>query len=207
MKEKQAEQLEYSSDGRRYRVPISKRKRMFYGIGGLVLVLIGIIFIGGQVASPFDDDAWGLAAIYGGLPLVVGVIALMQFRRATEWQLTPEAKAEDAARLKEQQRKDDEFWNLWYVRYPLAILICWVWYSQLLPDANGDSWRDWVVLVGPLILAAWLAREVAGILIVLGLIWYGIDRISDAEISTPGAIIIGALIIAYAIYAVGSQRK
>jgi hypothetical protein len=172
------------------------------GIGGTLLILCVQAFNGSLDAWWY---AWPMLAF-----VAVGVFKLFQ---SSETRLTPagaKAKAADAqsaSRLIDAPAAEpswfDRLLEQWWVRYPLGVIAFFgaYWYTQL-PSLKGD-WRDWLILAGLVVFGAWLTREISKWLLGLGLlVLVGSCVISGVQtLSTPVAIIVGALIVAAAISA------
>ena len=126
--------------------------------------------------------------------------------------------AAEAQAAKEKDRFDRQLeiermvgrvFNLWFIRYPAAVvlLIAVWWYVD--SGALGDD--EWVIIIlwsAAIGFALWWTREVSKWLLGIGLIvWLGscandrVDTMSSSE-----AILIGAIIIAYAVYASGGRK-
>jgi hypothetical protein len=106
------------------------------------------------------------------------------------------AEMEVARKQIEQQRKDDEFFDTWYVRYAMAsaFVIFGIWvYSE-----RPSLW--WAALLG-VGVAALLARELTLLCIALAVVAGLVYLIWQAFVVMPtaAAILIGAVIIAAAI--------
>lgn len=141
-----------------------------------------------------------------------GVWRLLQKRQS---RLTPEgarAKAQYAAqpvglapgneiRAEALDTGLEKICTPWWVRYPIAVLIALAVYEIAKEPHFGDKSKDWIALAGGLVFIAWLTREVSvwliGIAVVVAV---GACVVSGfSAMSTPTAIIVGALIIAWAI--------
>ncbi len=107
-----------------------------------------------------------------------------------------------ASRIKAEEQSKNErellFESKWYVRYPLAILL-FVFFTWLIITIVDDRKNvlAWIMGIPIYLSIAYMVREIVGILILIGigyLIYSGI-----AELPLSVAVIIGAVIIAYAV--------
>ena len=102
----------------------------------------------------------------------------------------------------------------WYFRYPvgLAVLAGVVW-TVALPVTNWNySLRAWGYGLGlafGLAYALLLFREVSKWVLGLSFAWWVVNGLQDGvnNLTVPGAIIVGAIIIAWAIYESRTRRK
>jgi len=122
-----------------------------------------------------------------------------------------EAQSNIASDLRSE--KIDAHLDRWYVRYPVGIaLLAVVWGLAFRSSSiwTGDFTKDLVwyaVSAFALCYATWLTREVSKWVIGLGITWMVVQWVSNSvhELSIPAAIIAGACIIAYAVYASRSK--
>jgi hypothetical protein len=99
----------------------------------------------------------------------------------------------------------------WYFRYPCAALFLWyAWHLLSNPVVrSGEAPKGVWVSIGSVILAACLARELSMWLLKWLFIWGGIAAVMYGLSSLPPtsqAIIVGAIIIGWCIWANGSRR-
>jgi len=171
-------------------VEIPKAKRVRKAVITLVVTIGVTSWVVGYL---YSQNQIGVETL-GVLPFfLTGLYASHKFWRTGHVeQLTQEAQQEKQAQELEVRRKQEEFENKWYVRYPLALLMLWgAWY---ILDTKPDSW--WLAAFVAL-AAAFFAREVSLVLIVVGLGYLLIQGIASLPVSA--AIIVGAIIIASAI--------
>jgi hypothetical protein len=123
----------------------------------------------------------------------LGLWASHRYWRTTEIKVpTPEALAEKAAAEAEEQRKQAEFEDKWYFRYPVAALM--IFGALYLLNERPNLWWMSVFLA---IAAAFQARELSLVGIAIGGGYVLIKGI--ASLPTSVAIVLGALIIAAAV--------
>jgi hypothetical protein len=185
-------------------VPMTARERWKKGIAsaigmGAFLTIVIILF-----HRRFDEGAV-FSLVYGSGAGLIGAVLMFQTIRGTKRGLTAEHETHTAAHA--EQRPEQELqtdakptglWNRWYVRYLAAILVfAGAYYSYVLGAADKAQGLGGYLLVGVVFWALWQAREVTGILLMLG----GIYALFTAHWSLyiPGAIVLGAIIIALAI--------
>src|SRR5205807_2053583 len=89
--------------------------------------------------------------------------AFIERFNATKTTTTEAGKAAQLRKRAEAQRRESEFLNKWWVRYPLAVLI--LWGAAWIWSERPNTW--WLALIA-LLYTLWLAREVVGLLLVAG---------------------------------------
>ncbi len=140
----------------------------------------------------------------------LGVVGVVRSRVRTERRLTAAGEAAKAAADAEAAKRQAEFFNRWYVRYPAAVaLLCVIWWllrGEFLRE-HSPNWLVWVYCAGGIGFALWWTREVSQWVLGVGLLIWAYDAAQHSleRMSIPTAIIIGACIIAYAVYA--SRRR
>ena len=74
--------------------------------------------------------------------------------------------------------------------------------------SGGASWSlgEWVGATFVVILAGWLAKELALVLLTVGGVLLAISWVSNIELDTPVAIVLGAIVISYTIYVTNQRR-
>jgi hypothetical protein len=139
-------------------------------------------------------------------------MAIMVFRHRKIYVLTETGRqAFDADELQEKNdlelknERTREFFNQWYVRYPIGIcMFCIAWWAWENPPARVTSeWVSLIMPIGFLIYGAILTKEISKFIIGIGLAyWFFTESIETvSKMSVSSAVVVGALIIAYAIYA------
>jgi hypothetical protein len=184
-------------------VPMRTREQWKKGIAGAIgmgafLTIVIILF-----HRRLDEGAI-FSLVYGSGAGLIGAVLMFQTIRGTKRGLTADGETQMAARADqppEQELQTDAkstgLWNRWYVRYLAAILVfSGAYYSYVLGAAEKAKGLGGYLLIGVVFWALWQAREVAGILLVLG----GIYALFTAHWSLyiPGAIVLGAILIALA---------
>jgi phosphate/sulfate permease len=169
-----------------------------FGIGAL-LTIVNMLF-----HRKFDEGAI-LSLVYGIGVGLIGVVLMFQAIRGTKRGVTADGENQMAAHVDQQPKqqlqthaKSTKLWDRWYVRYLAAILVlAGAYFSYVLGAADKANGLGGYALIGVAFWALWQAREVSGIVLVLG----GVYALITAEWSLyiPGAIILGAIIIALAI--------
>jgi hypothetical protein len=187
-------------------VPMTARERWKKGIAsaigiGAFLAIVMVLF-----HRRFDEGAI-FSLVYGSGAGLIGAVLMFQTIRGTKRGLTAEGETQMAAHVDQQPEqklqidaRSTGLWDRWYVRYLAAILVfVGAYYSYVLGAADKAKGLGGYALIGVVFWAFWQAREVTGILLVLG----GIYALFTAHWSLyiPGAIVLGAIIIASAIVA------
>lgn len=190
------------------RVPMTEKERKnLIGIGvvGLLLVAIGLFALWIQEANA---EAFWMAGAYMSLAGLIGIYALCKaVFFPFEWKQTTEESERQLAAQKAAPNEPDIFDSAWYVRYPVAIIGSWVFIRYVLPRFGSDwSWIEWIIIGGAVLAALALTREVSLILLGIGGLLLVFNWLSGIEITTPGAIIIGAIIIGYAIVVTNDKK-
>lgn len=91
--------------------------------------------------------------------------------------------------------KQNDIFDRWYVRYPLAFFMLWAAWYLINMNKKPDLWWMAVLLAVP--AAIYFARELSLVLVSIGVLYLFIKGIASLPISV--AIIIGAIIIALAV--------
>jgi hypothetical protein len=185
-------------------VPMTARERWQKGIAGAfgLGAFFAIVIILFQ--RRFDEGAI-ISLVYGSGAGLVGAVLMFQAIQGNMRALTAVGgaqKAADADQLPGQElqvgAKASKIWDRWYLRYPAALLVFGgAYFSYVLGAADKAKGLGGYALIGVVFWAIWQAREVTGALLVLG----GIYALFATRWSLyiPGAIILGAIIIALAI--------
>lgn len=161
--------------------------------------------------SLFSEPAELLTAILWTTgALIVGAFFIYRATRPTKKQLTHHGEVHRA-------RRREEFRNKWWVRYPVGVaLLTAIWWIASQPDFSFENdTAAFMVIVGMFaagIYALWLTREVSKYLLLLAGVLFAWNWLSDLSDDLnnlpPGrAIIVGACIIAAAIFYVGGSRR
>ena len=185
-------------------VPMTARERWKKGIAGAIgigafLTIVNVLF-----HRKFDEGVI-LSLVYGSGAGLIGAVLMFQTIRGTKRGLTAEGETQMAAQAEQQpeqklqtETKSTGLLDRWYVRYLAAILVfAGAYYSYVLGAADKAKGLGGYALIGVVFWALWQAREVTGVLLVLG----GVYALFTAHWSLymPGAIILGAVIIALSI--------
>jgi len=169
-------------------IPLAERRRktaVYIAIAAASCIAIwGVQYSSDQLA-----DCWWYA---WPIALICGIVALKERYTGTKTVLTERGTAVQAQQQRETEHRHAEFFNRRWIRYPAAVLI--VWFAVEIWTQKPGAW--WLALLA-LLYAAWFAREVAGVAIVLGGIYLLFQGIAALPVSV--AIVIGALIIASAL--------
>lgn len=173
------------------------RERIVWGLASLLflplLLFIPLNWIEKVVSVP--GTIW-IAWIIVCYAIAIHV-AWKTFRKKEATELIPVEKspeqiqAEKAA-AEEVDRKTNEFFDKWWVRYPIGIGL--LWGAGYLYDAHPNKW------IIPLLMALFgvlALRELLLIGIGIGAIWLLVQGIASLPVSL--AIVLGAIIIASAI--------
>lgn len=173
------------------------RERIVWGLASLLflplLLSIPLGLIEKVVSVP---DTIGIAWLIVCYAIAIHV-AWKTFRKEETTELIPVEKspeqiqAEKAA-AEEAERKTNEFFDKWWVRYPTGIGL--LWGAGYLYDAHPNKWFI------PLLMALFgvlALRELLLIGIGIGAIWLLVQGIASLPVSL--AIVLGAIIIASAI--------
>ena len=143
-------------------------------------------------------DEYRLIAVLYVLPILpIGLFVSYRYWKwgQLEKPLTDEQKLELGNWEREEQarqRKSDEFWDRWYIRYGMACAS--VIGAAVLYSASPNKWFLSALL---LLLAIILAREILLILLISGVAYFVFRGIASLPVSV--ALILGAFIIAGAI--------
>lgn len=100
----------------------------------------------------------------------------------------------------------------WFIRYPIAILVASLSFASLLYAEQTDNALKYALWVWAAIFGLYflvLARELIGIALVFGISYWLFQGLSESikQTDTSTAIIIGAIIIAIAIYSSREREK
>ena len=106
-----------------------------------------------------------------------------------------------------------EFHDRWYIRYPVGLailgLIGWFWSAHaVMGRSDIQGLRPWIVESATwlaIAVAAWKMREVSVLVLGAAFVWWLVGDMKT--LSVPTAIVLGACIIAYAIYATSEVRR
>ena len=143
--------------------------------------------------SAITFDEWVFTVF--GVISAIGATSVLFIKK----ELTPEAKAE-------QELKDKEFdlWSKWYIRYPTSILMLGVAYISYTAYIKGIRLPGLALLllnpvsgVIAVVIAIFNAWELSLLVLIGVILFYMFQGI--AALPTSVAIIIGAIIIAYAV--------
>lgn len=94
----------------------------------------------------------------------------------------------------------------WYLRYPFGVAVTLFYWWILADEINGEGWRStalFCLAIAISIYGALMARELVGVGLIIAFGYWLVTSISENTSSlTPAqGILIGAVIIAWAIYA------
>ncbi len=165
-------------------IPKATRKRK----AGLMLAAT-ILVPGSVLWYVYAEDQLGWAT-FALLPFfLIGLWASYRYWRTAELRLpTPEALAAEA----QKQRNQAELEEMWYYRYPIAVILLVAAFYLL-----GERPQLWWMSAVLAICAAIQARELALIAVIAGGGYMVVGGI--ASLPTSAAIILGAIIISAAI--------
>lgn len=171
-------------------IPFRERRAKALKIAaGTAAALVAVWLV--QASNGHFAEYWWYpwpAALVG---LAVSLKTLFQRRKLV---FTPEGAEEEKALQIEKYRKDREREDKWWFRYPLAAFMFWgAW------NVYVERPRSWWLAVLFVVAALFVARELALVLIAAALIGGAFFLVSGLPVSV--AIIVGASIIAWAIYA------
>jgi hypothetical protein len=175
---------------------------------GIFLLLLGALLAGSGFISGSPDFV--ALAFFGILVAGIGAAGVIRSRFFPDReQLTPEGLRAQATDQAAADVRQAEIFNRWYVRYPAAIAalgVLWWLIAEAGRTGKPKEWVLWVVGLTIVGYALWWTREISKWLIGLALVFWGIAAVSDGlhRMSTPSAIIVGACIIAWAVF---SSRK
>ncbi|MCM2327720.1 MAG: hypothetical protein NDI88_07535 [Lysobacter sp.] len=135
--------------------------------------------------------------------------AYMFFRESESRVLTPSAeqylqlqKQAKQAQINAENSKFDALMQHWWARYPLAVFLVWMAISAASkPEVKLGTW---LFVIGAVVLAGVLAKELSRMLLGVGALVLGIGAIylvfqGAAALPVGAAVIIGAIIIASAV--------
>lgn len=211
-----AKEGDLSADGLRQRARVSSSRRWVQGTLGFGLVaLFGWINFGPE-APIWSGEEFFAAAFYWTVPmLIIGVGVLVRVTAYPyEWVRSKAGFIEQSIRQQQEARAALEratdrgpdfdervsgLLRLWFVRYPVAIAIALAM-AYLYEHYPPESVAEAGLIVLPCVWAAWLARELVVVLIAIGAVLLLLGWLREVHLTVQGAIIIGALIIAGAIY-------
>lgn len=162
--------------------------------------MLATALIGFGFATEMEDGAARFSMLLYPAVLAAGsAILIWKSRKAVEVALTPAAIAQKGSDEKAAEERSRQFWERWYVRYPAAVAASPVPGSCWSQGSVNHSWIHQIAAGVLVILGAWKAREVSLVALILGGLWLIFSWLRTATLSTPAAIIIGAVIIAMAI--------
>ncbi len=150
------------------------------------------------ITSWYQFDALTALMIVGiFLFVLLGFAVLLYASAVYTWHRTPTGEqryVHDSVKAKRNEKIENTI-KSWYVRYPVAVLIGFsaFWLAQ-----RANSTFDWLGVAAMIIWVIVAAYEVAILLVFIGIIamlWSII-----VGLTVQGAIIFGAVIIAYAIH-------
>ncbi len=180
-----------------HNVVLSKMRSWFTAC----FVVTFLIFI----ASWYQFDVLTALIIIGIFLLVLlGFAALLYASAVFTWRRTPVGEQRyvyDSVKAKRNEKIENTI-KSWYVRYPIAIVLCLstFWLAQ-----RANSTFDWLGVAAMIIWVIVTAYEVALLLVFIGIIamlWSIM-----AGLTVQGAIIFGAVIIAYALHSALSRSN
>lgn len=190
------------------RVSLTDKERKTLIAGGTVAMLIGAgVF--GWLWTQEIDELW-MVGIYLWPLIVLGLIAFGKgiFFPFTWVETDEEKERQRVAAEVASKAPDPLFEGPWYIRYAVAIVGGWIFFQFLVPRLGPDwNWKEWIIVGGATLCLLALAREAALVVLGIGAAWFVLSQLSDIKITTPGAIIIGALIIAYAIFVTNGKKS
>lgn len=176
-------------------IPLNERLRKAeLAIGGTIGVCCVVWVL--QYANGLLENYWTMV-----WPLALGgtVFATIFVFDSKFVTLTPEAQQAQQRMVEAKtlqtavsNERFERFFRKWWVRYPLAALI--VWGAMWVASKPNEKAGDWLIIGMALLWAAWLAREIAYVLLGVGAIWLLFKGVAALPVSV--AVIIGAIIIA-----------
>ncbi len=136
------------------------------------------------------QDQIGLQTLWLLPSFLVGLFLSFKFWSTTHIeQLTPAAQEKIREQEAEECRKQEEYDDKWYFRYPIAIFMLYGAYWII--NERENLW--WAAILA-LLVAAFQAREVSLFLLAGGIIYLIFQVVSALPVSL--AIVLGAIIIA-----------
>lgn len=186
------------------RVPRPKGERVTLVALAIIFVALALLTLAAAIR---ERDA--ILPILGTL-VFLGLAAaglVTAIARPHKVELTEAGRAAKAADEKRQREREAEFFKRPYIRYPIGAIVltgvAWIYMHSARAPAHGSPWiRDGLLTVAT-IFGLWQIREIAKWVLLIGGGWLAVDLVADADpkMSTPAAIIVGACIVAYAIFA------
>lgn len=170
----------------------NKALASFFVLGGVVISAVVL----GAILSP--DVEFSSSIIFMTI-LAVASFILAAYVLRVDKELTEEAKTW-------QKAKSDALWLKWFVRYPLSILYCGIaylgllaWLQDLYPSGVALLFVNPITAVICAIMALASAWELSLILLAIGVVYIAFLGVASLPVSV--SIIIGATLIATAVYA------
>lgn len=169
-------------------IPLATRRKK-----ALITLLATVGITSWVVYNAWSEDQLGALTLFVSPFFLLGIgLSYYYWRTKTTTKLTEMGEQHLYQTALDKQRKQAEFEDKWYVRYPFAALCLWgAWhFAEIKPD------KEWLPIVC-LIAAAIFARELSFLLIIGGILYAIFIGWSSLPVSV--AVIIGACIIAGAI--------
>ena len=169
-------------------VPKAKRRR-----NAMITLAATIGFTAFVVGHAWAENQIGYPTLFVVPFFILGIVQSYMYWRTTHVQEpSHEAVQRELEERAETQRKEDEFYSRWYVRYSLAAICLWGSWHFL----TAKNEQVWLAVIAAL-MAALFAREISFLIIVLGVLYLLFIGVAALPVSV--AVVIGAIIIAFAI--------